>query len=231
MSNFLIGAAVGALIAWIIEYFLYRRYAEVQIGDLQHQLHAAQQQATHLKHDADGQSAEINALRNRLAEAHVESERSNSSMQAEIDRLNGELNAMQTQLSDCSNALDGEKRASAAAAAAASTQLEEYRTRLANAEAQVEMVQGIQPEPDDLKRIEGIGPKVESVLVGGGVATFVQLANSTPEELRQILKAGGMRRINDPETWPEQAALAVAGEWDALEKLQDELDGGRRRRR
>ena len=32
----------------------------------------------------------------------------------------------------------------------------------------------------------------------------------------------------DPSTWPEQASLAAAGEWDALQALQDELKGGRR---
>jgi hypothetical protein len=31
----------------------------------------------------------------------------------------------------------------------------------------------------------------------------------------------------DPESWPEQAALAAKGDWDALKKLQDELDGGK----
>jgi hypothetical protein len=32
----------------------------------------------------------------------------------------------------------------------------------------------------------------------------------------------------DPSTWPEQGSLASAGEWDALQALQDELKGGRR---
>jgi hypothetical protein len=30
------------------------------------------------------------------------------------------------------------------------------------------------------------------------------------------------------DTWPEQAKLAASGEWEALEKLQDELKGGKR---
>ena len=30
-----------------------------------------------------------------------------------------------------------------------------------------------------------------------------------------------------PTTWPEQAGMAVAGDWDKLEKWQDELDGGK----
>jgi len=30
----------------------------------------------------------------------------------------------------------------------------------------------------------------------------------------------------NPSTWPDQAQLADAGEWDKLKQWQDELDGG-----
>ena len=82
--------------------------------------------------------------------------------------------------------------------------------------------------PDDLKRIEGIGPKISSVMNEGGVYTFAQMAAMTPEALRKILDDAGMSAIHDTSTWPEQAALAAAGNWEALEKLQDDLQGGRR---
>ncbi|MEZ4595303.1 MAG: 50S ribosomal protein L17, partial [Chloroflexota bacterium] len=74
----------------------------------------------------------------------------------------------------------------------------------------------------------GIGPKISSVLNDAGVQTFAQLAEMTPEALRQILDDAGLSAINDPTTWPEQAALAAAGDWAALEKMQDDLKGGRR---
>jgi hypothetical protein len=32
----------------------------------------------------------------------------------------------------------------------------------------------------------------------------------------------------DASTWPQQAKLAAKGDWDGLEKLQDELSGGRK---
>jgi hypothetical protein len=35
-------------------------------------------------------------------------------------------------------------------------------------------------------------------------------------------------RLAHPATWPEQAALAATGEWEALEALQAKLKGGRR---
>lgn len=84
--------------------------------------------------------------------------------------------------------------------------------------------------PDDLKRIEGIGPKISSVLQEAGISTFVQLADTAVSQIEQILEAKDPRllRLADPTSWPEQAALAAAGEWDALEALQGELKGGRR---
>jgi predicted flap endonuclease-1-like 5' DNA nuclease len=84
--------------------------------------------------------------------------------------------------------------------------------------------------PDDLKRIEGIGPKLSSVLQEAGIMTFAQLAAASPDRLRQILEAADPRllRLADPASWPEQAALAAGGEWEALEALQGELKGGRR---
>jgi hypothetical protein len=34
-------------------------------------------------------------------------------------------------------------------------------------------------------------------------------------------------RLANPTTWPDQAGLAAAGEWDRLKALQDGLKGGR----
>lgn len=102
-------------------------------------------------------------------------------------------------------------------------------------EAEPEVVEGEDEkgEPaefDDLKRIEGIGPKIASVLQQAGITTFVQLADAEVGRLEQILEEADPRlvRLAHPVTWPEQAALAAAGEWDALQALQNELKGGRR---
>jgi predicted flap endonuclease-1-like 5' DNA nuclease len=84
-----------------------------------------------------------------------------------------------------------------------------------------------QPEPDDLTKIEGIGPKIAATFQGAGINTFEQLAATDVERLQEILDNAGIR-LGDPATWPEQARLAAAEDWDALETLQDELQGGRR---
>lgn len=82
-------------------------------------------------------------------------------------------------------------------------------------------------EPDDLTRIEGVGPKMSSVLKGADIVTFEQLAARDPDALRRILHEEGLQ-FADPSTWPEQATLAAAGAWEALNALQEELSGGRR---
>ena len=83
-------------------------------------------------------------------------------------------------------------------------------------------------EPDDLTKIEGIGPKVAELLNAAGIATFQQLSAASPESIKEILaSAGGMMATMDPTTWPEQAKLAAAGDWEKLQAWQDELDGGK----
>lgn len=81
---------------------------------------------------------------------------------------------------------------------------------------------------DDLKKIEGIGPKIASLLNEAGIYTFAELAAADPDKIREILDAAGPRyRIHDPGTWPQQAGLAAEGKWEELKTLQDELNGGK----
>jgi predicted flap endonuclease-1-like 5' DNA nuclease len=83
-------------------------------------------------------------------------------------------------------------------------------------------------KPDDLTKIEGIGPKISELLQTAGINTFAQLAAAEVDRLQQILANAGSRyKLADPTTWPKQAELAAAGKWDELEKLQDQLEGGR----
>lgn len=87
---------------------------------------------------------------------------------------------------------------------------------------------GASAGPDDLKLIEGIGPKISGLLNAAGITTFAQLAATDVARLRQILADANLTRLADPGTWPEQARLAAAGDWDGLKALTDSLRGGRR---
>jgi len=83
-------------------------------------------------------------------------------------------------------------------------------------------------KPDDLRKIEGIGPKISEVLAAGGITNFAELGASTPEKIREILDAAeGNFAAHDPGTWPKQGKMAADGNWDELKKWQDELDGGK----
>ncbi len=82
-------------------------------------------------------------------------------------------------------------------------------------------------KPDDLKKIEGIGPKISELLIAGGIPTFQALADANIDDVKAILDAAGPRyRIANPVTWAQQASLAAAGRWDELESLQDRIKGG-----
>lgn len=80
---------------------------------------------------------------------------------------------------------------------------------------------------DDLAKIEGIGPKVAKALNAAGITSFEALSNTSVEDIQQILKDGGLKMM-DATTWPAQAKLAAAGDWDGLKKMQADLSGGRK---
>ncbi len=82
---------------------------------------------------------------------------------------------------------------------------------------------------DDLKKIEGVGPKIAELLKAGGIVTFADLAKAKVSAVKAILDAAGPKfQMHDPATWAEQAKLAAAGKWEDLSKLQDKLKGGRK---
>ena len=81
---------------------------------------------------------------------------------------------------------------------------------------------------DDLRKIEGIGPKIAQLLIDSNITTFNKLSKTKFEKLKKILSDAGSRyKMHDPGTWAEQAALAAKGEWDKLKTFQDFLKGGK----
>jgi predicted flap endonuclease-1-like 5' DNA nuclease len=85
-----------------------------------------------------------------------------------------------------------------------------------------------QQKRDDLKIVEGIGPKIEQLFHGEGIYTFAALSDLQPDWIRDMLKKAGPRyAIHNPETWPQQSQLAAEGRMDELQVLQDRLSAGR----
>lgn len=83
-------------------------------------------------------------------------------------------------------------------------------------------------KPSDLKVVEGIGPKIESLLKNAGIQNWSMLASSSVNRIQDILTSAGDRyRLADPGTWPKQAELASQGKWTELKEYQDFLSGGK----
>jgi predicted flap endonuclease-1-like 5' DNA nuclease len=106
--------------------------------------------------------------------------------------------------------------------------VEEKEGEVQALKSRLEVATAPETEPDNLKRIEGIGPRISQLLQEAGILTFAQLAATEIDHLRQIVASAGLSALADPSTWPQQASLAAQENWTALQALQDELAGGRR---
>ncbi len=81
---------------------------------------------------------------------------------------------------------------------------------------------------DDLKIVEGIGPKIEGLFHNFNIKTWKALSETALDKCQEVLDSGGERyRIHDPGSWPLQAKMAYEGKWKELAKWQDEHKGGK----
>ena len=205
--SFFIGMLVGWLIEWAIDYFFWRRRRQSPEGEeqaLKNALTEAKAETQALK----SQLEQCQEQEHRLADCEAELRAERDKMQALSERMEAreeEMAILRGQIADA----DAEAKRSAAALAFA--------------------IPSTPPEPDDLKKIEGIGPKIASILNDHDIWTYEQLAATGVSRLQAILDEAGPRyRIANPESWPEQARFAAAGDQDGLKKLQDALVAGRR---
>ena len=132
----------------------------------------------------------------------------NSKLQADLDACNKKLSA-KTDLGASSLAADTDAEipfdASAASAAMGKT-----------------------IKKDDLKVVEGIGPKIEEMFHAGGIKTWKALSETAVARCQEILDGGGERyKVHDPASWPMQAKMCYEGKWAELAKWQDEHDHGK----
>jgi predicted flap endonuclease-1-like 5' DNA nuclease len=87
---------------------------------------------------------------------------------------------------------------------------------------------GVKVKWNDLKLIEGIGPKIEALFHAAGIKTWQELAETTVDRCREILQKGGERfQMHNPATWPRQSKMLNEGKWKQLKEYQLSLDGGK----
>ncbi|MFK7921098.1 MAG: hypothetical protein AB8H47_04035 [Bacteroidia bacterium] len=161
-----------------------------------------------------------------------------------VSTLNGQINGLKTDLELCTKSradlnakLDACQKEKSSLKAQASTinapVAPKTQSRGLVSDASAGFSAAAMPLPkgikkDDLKIVEGIGPKIEKLLNAENIVTWVELSQADPARIKEILLAAGPRyRIHEPATWPKQAGLAAAGKWEELDTLQDRLKGGR----
>lgn len=190
-------------------------------------------------------------LRNVTARRQVSRARSQRSDVAELERLRGRVANLEAAVAerdrlaaelDACRAERAERAAPAAAPAFAAVSdvaavsdapaaepepVEVTSVPAAPDLAAAAVVLGKAIELDDLKVIEGIGPKIEDLCHGIGIRTWFDLSTIEASLLRTMLDDAGSRfKMHDPTSWPKQAELLANGRWEEFKTLTDDLRGG-----
>ena len=80
---------------------------------------------------------------------------------------------------------------------------------------------------DDLKRVEGIGPKINDALAAAGIDTFAKLEKAGEDDLKAALEKAGLRFAPSLGTWAEQAGFLARGDEAGFKALTERLTAGR----
>ncbi|MEO0571474.1 MAG: 30S ribosomal protein S2 [Bacteroidota bacterium] len=117
-----------------------------------------------------------------------------------------------------------EKPAPTAEKKAAPLKKEEKLEEAPKAEKKVEEKKAA---PEDLTKIEGIGPKAAEALTAAGITTYAALAKADADNMKNILTEASPRLAHlDPGSWAKQAQMAADGKWEDLKEWQDNAKGG-----
>jgi predicted flap endonuclease-1-like 5' DNA nuclease len=246
--SFLVGALVGWVVEWLIDFFYWRRKWVSDAGaeaQLRNELAAAQEELEALRAQLSAQEQRISTLGQAVAAPAVDDLTMIEGVGPKtVELLNqhdiytfaqlaeadvGDLRAILEEGGSGFRMADPTSWPRQARLAANRdwvrlAALKQELTGGVRRPAQVEV------PSDDLTMIEGVGPKTAELLNQHGIRTFAQLADTDAEELRAILEEGGSGfRMADPTSWPRQARLAANRDWVRLAALKQELTGGVRR--
>ncbi|MGC1515381.1 MAG: hypothetical protein WA810_07370 [Maribacter sp.] len=143
----------------------------------------------------------------------------NTALQADLDACTQKVKALGTAEKSEGSPTAGMTTASLAGVAASS---------LAFKATTAKAVFGKNIKQDDLKVVEGIGPKIEGMFKESGIKTWKALSESSVAECQTVLDKGGQRyKIHDPSSWPMQAKMCYEGKWGDLLKWQEEHKHGK----
>ena len=173
---------------------------------------------SHTRYHDDIQKEADNTIKEEKRIERNETRKSIKSTQSKVERATlGELDVF-SQLKQQMDA-DNSTPAKAKAKVKSSVKVETKSKSLAKK---------AEGKPDDLKKIEGIGPKIAELLTTNGISTFEALDSTEVGKIKEILAEAGSRyKTRDPTSWPVQSRLAADGKWDELQVWQDGHDGGK----
>lgn len=81
---------------------------------------------------------------------------------------------------------------------------------------------------DDLKIVEGIGPKIQGLFHNFDIKTWKALSEISVARCQEVLDSGGDRyKVHDPSSWPMQARMAYEGKWKELVLWQQKHNYGK----
>jgi NADH-quinone oxidoreductase subunit E len=212
---FLIVAAVAFVFGWLVRSARARNEIEQLEDNWQARLRTAETARARLraelgptKAQSDGRSS-VSAGDPRLEEraAQLQREldaarRTSAEQRGEIERLQGRLSAPQA-------AAVGVRGAARHLAPAATPVAAHSRASEATPPAALAAPEG---QPDDLKKISGIGPGIEKMLHELGVFHYRQIAAFTPENVAWVNQRLRFKGRIERENWIGQARTLVAGE-------------------
>jgi len=155
-------------------------------------------------------SDELKALRDK-----------NSRLQSDLDACNKKLTAKPVTPAKPSRSGNTSSSLDATTAAAAPTML-------AFEAAAAKTAFGKSVKKDDLKIVEGIGPKIKEMFHKADIRTWKALSDTAVAKCQEVLNKGGDRyKVHDPSSWPMQAKMCYEGKWKELVRWQEEHDHGK----
>jgi predicted flap endonuclease-1-like 5' DNA nuclease len=80
--------------------------------------------------------------------------------------------------------------------------------------------------PDDLKVIEGIGPKIDQALRADGLTRWIHIRDASQDRLKSAIEKGGVSFAPSMTTWSKQAAYLVAGDQAGFKQYTEYLVSG-----
>lgn len=145
---------------------------------------------------------------------------SNSKLQTELDACTKKLSSTSLQDKSFADMNSGSSSASLEARAVSSTFAFDASTAKA--------FYGKTIKQDDLKIVEGIGPKIEGMFRDNGIKTWKELSEASVADCQKVLDTGGKRyKIHDPASWPMQSKMCYEGKWQDLAKWQEQHKHGK----